>query len=110
VRAEKFTPENPPASILIQTPEFVLPELVVEFPIAEIPHERYHDPRGDLGPVVMRPRVSLWSGSADFVPLQPVTPGGLGHFCGPVEGRRESAALESKFGEVSRNFSTFGLG
>ena len=46
VRAEKFTAENAPASILIQTPGLVIPELLVELvPIAVIPHDRYHDPR-----------------------------------------------------------------
>jgi enamine deaminase RidA (YjgF/YER057c/UK114 family) len=46
VRAEKFTPENAPASILIQTPGLVIPELLVELvPIAVIPHARYHDPK-----------------------------------------------------------------
>lgn len=45
VRAEKFTPETAPASILIQTPGLVVPELLVELvPIAVIPHDRYHDP------------------------------------------------------------------
>ena len=45
VRAEKFTPENAPASILIQTPGLVISELLVELvPIAVIPHARYHDP------------------------------------------------------------------
>jgi enamine deaminase RidA (YjgF/YER057c/UK114 family) len=46
VRAEKFTPENAPASILIQTPGLVTSELLVELvPIAVIPHTRYHDPK-----------------------------------------------------------------
>jgi enamine deaminase RidA (YjgF/YER057c/UK114 family) len=46
VRAEKFTAENAPASILIQTPGLVIPELLVELvPIAVIPLARYHDPK-----------------------------------------------------------------
>jgi enamine deaminase RidA (YjgF/YER057c/UK114 family) len=46
VRAEKFRPEVAPASILIQTPGLVIPELLVELiPIAVIPPERYHPPR-----------------------------------------------------------------
>lgn len=46
VRAEKLAPEIAPASILIQTPGLVIPELLVELvPIAVVPHERYHDPR-----------------------------------------------------------------
>ena len=46
VRAEKFTPENAPASILIQTPGLVSPELLVELvPIAVVPHAKYHDPK-----------------------------------------------------------------
>jgi enamine deaminase RidA (YjgF/YER057c/UK114 family) len=46
VRAEKFTPENAPASILIQTPGLVIAKLLVELvPIAVIPHGRYHDPK-----------------------------------------------------------------
>jgi enamine deaminase RidA (YjgF/YER057c/UK114 family) len=46
VRAEKFTPENSPASILIQTPGLVSPELLVELvPIAVVPHAKYHDPK-----------------------------------------------------------------
>ncbi len=45
VRAEKFTPDAAPASILIQTPGLVVPELLVELvPIAVIPEGRYHDP------------------------------------------------------------------
>ncbi|TQV79246.1 RidA family protein [Denitrobaculum tricleocarpae] len=45
VRAERFTSENAPASILIQTPGLVSPELLVELvPIAVIPHARYRDP------------------------------------------------------------------
>ena len=45
VRAEKFTPENAPASILIQVPGLVVPQLLVELvPIAVIPHDRYHGP------------------------------------------------------------------
>jgi enamine deaminase RidA (YjgF/YER057c/UK114 family) len=46
VRAEKFTPGDAPASILIQTPGLVIPELLVELvPIAVIPNDRYHDPK-----------------------------------------------------------------
>ncbi len=46
VRAEKFTPDTAPASILIQTPGLVTPELLVELvPVAVIPHDRYHPPR-----------------------------------------------------------------
>ena len=46
VRAEKFSPEIAPASILIQTPGLVAPELLVELvPIAIIPPGRYHAPR-----------------------------------------------------------------
>jgi enamine deaminase RidA (YjgF/YER057c/UK114 family) len=46
VRATKFTPEMAPASILIQTPGLVIPELLVELvPIAVIPRARYHDPK-----------------------------------------------------------------
>ncbi len=46
VRAETLTPETAPASILIQVPGLVAPELLVELvPIAVIPHERYHNPR-----------------------------------------------------------------
>jgi enamine deaminase RidA (YjgF/YER057c/UK114 family) len=46
VRAEKFTPDNAPASILIQTPGLVIPQLLVELvPIAVIPSDRYHDPK-----------------------------------------------------------------
>ncbi len=45
VRAEKFTPKTAPASILIQTPGLVAPELLDELiPIAVIPVDRYHDP------------------------------------------------------------------
>ena len=45
VRAEKFAPEVAPASILIQTPGLVIPELLVELvPVAVIPFERYHEP------------------------------------------------------------------
>ncbi len=45
VRAEKFTPETAPASILIQTPGLVIPELLVELvPIAVIPYKRFHEP------------------------------------------------------------------
>ena len=46
VRAEKLAPEVAPASIIIQTPGLVAPELLVELvPIAVIPAERYHEPR-----------------------------------------------------------------
>ena len=45
IRAEKFTAETAPASILIQTPGLVVPELLVELvPVAVIPHERFHEP------------------------------------------------------------------
>lgn len=45
VRAEKLAPELAPASILIQTPGLVAPELLVELvPIAVIPLDRYHEP------------------------------------------------------------------
>ena len=45
VRAEHFTPQSAPASILIQTPGLVVPELLVELvPIAVIPEERYREP------------------------------------------------------------------
>lgn len=45
VRAEKLAPEIAPASILIQTPGLVVPELLVELvPVAVIPEKRYHDP------------------------------------------------------------------
>ena len=45
VRAEKLLPETAPASILIQTPGLVIPELLVELvPVAVIPHERYSEP------------------------------------------------------------------
>jgi enamine deaminase RidA (YjgF/YER057c/UK114 family) len=46
VRAEKLKPDIAPASILIQTPGLVVPELLVELvPVAIIPHDRYHEPR-----------------------------------------------------------------
>lgn len=46
VRAEKLAPEIAPASIVIQTPGLVVPELLVEIvPIAVIPFDRYHEPR-----------------------------------------------------------------
>jgi len=42
VRAEKFSTDKAPASILIQTPGLVVPELLVELvPIAVIPYGRY---------------------------------------------------------------------
>ena len=45
VRAEHFAPETAPASILIQTPGLVVPELLVELvPIAVIPRDRYREP------------------------------------------------------------------
>ncbi|MDA7946101.1 MAG: RidA family protein [Hyphomicrobiaceae bacterium] len=45
VRAEKLAPELAPASILIQVPGLVTPELLVELaPIAVIPFDRYHEP------------------------------------------------------------------
>jgi enamine deaminase RidA (YjgF/YER057c/UK114 family) len=46
VRAEKFTPDDAPASILSQTPGLVSPELLVELvPIAIVPNGRYRDPK-----------------------------------------------------------------
>jgi enamine deaminase RidA (YjgF/YER057c/UK114 family) len=46
VRAERLSPETAPASILIQTPGLVVPELLVELvPVAVIPLDRYHEPR-----------------------------------------------------------------
>lgn len=45
VRAEKFVPELAPASVLIQVPGLVTPDLRVELvPVAVIPLERYRDP------------------------------------------------------------------
>ncbi len=45
VRSEHFTPDTAPASILIQTPGLVIPELLVELvPIAVIPEDRYCSP------------------------------------------------------------------
>ena len=45
VRAEYFSAADAPASILIQTPGLVIPELLVEaVPIAVVPHARYRDP------------------------------------------------------------------
>ena len=45
VRSEHFTAATAPASILIQTPGLVVPELLVELvPIAVIPAARYRDP------------------------------------------------------------------
>lgn len=45
VRAERLSAETAPASILIQTPGLVVPELLVELvPVAVIPHERFHAP------------------------------------------------------------------
>ncbi|MEM6711171.1 MAG: RidA family protein [Pseudomonadota bacterium] len=47
VRAEMLSPETAPASILIQVPGLVVPELVVELvPIAVIPHDRFRTPEG----------------------------------------------------------------
>ncbi len=44
VRAKYFQLETAPASILIQVPGLVIPELLVELvPIAVIPHDRYHE-------------------------------------------------------------------
>ena len=45
VRAEYFSSETAPASIIIQTPGLVIPELLVELvPIAVIPLDRYREP------------------------------------------------------------------
>lgn len=45
VRAERLAADTAPASILIQTPGLVIPELLVELvPVAVIPHERYRNP------------------------------------------------------------------
>lgn len=45
VRAERFTAANAPASILIQTPGLVIPELLVELvPIAVVPFSRFQAP------------------------------------------------------------------
>lgn len=45
VRAERLSADTAPASILIQTPGLVVPELLVELvPVAVIPHVRYRDP------------------------------------------------------------------
>lgn len=45
VRAEYFSSEAAPASIIIQTPGLVVPELLVELvPIAVIPLDRYCEP------------------------------------------------------------------
>lgn len=45
VRAEKLAPEIAPASILIQTPGLVVPELLVELvPVAIVPYDRFHEP------------------------------------------------------------------
>lgn len=47
VRAEMFTPPTAPASILIQTPGLVAPELLVELvPSAVIPADRFRAPAG----------------------------------------------------------------
>jgi enamine deaminase RidA (YjgF/YER057c/UK114 family) len=46
VRAQKFSSDDAPASILIQTPGLVVPKLLIELvPIAVIPYHRYHDPK-----------------------------------------------------------------
>ena len=43
VRAKYFEARCAPASILIQVPGLVIPELLVELvPIAVVPHDRYH--------------------------------------------------------------------
>lgn len=45
VRSAHFTSETAPASILIQVPGLVAPELTVELvPIVVIPHDRFIDP------------------------------------------------------------------
>ena len=45
VRSEYLTAETAPASILIQTPGLVVPELLVELvPVAVIPEARFRDP------------------------------------------------------------------
>ncbi len=45
VRAERLAAEHAPASILIQTPGLVAPELLVELvPVAIIPYDRFHEP------------------------------------------------------------------
>ncbi len=45
VRAEKFAPETAPASILVQTPGLVAPDLLVELvPIAVVPDSRFKAP------------------------------------------------------------------
>ena len=45
VRSEWLSPEIAPASIIIQTPGLVTPDLLVELvPIAVIPFDRYHEP------------------------------------------------------------------
>ena len=45
VRAEKFSAETAPASILLQVPGLVAPGLLVELvPIAVIPRDRHHAP------------------------------------------------------------------
>lgn len=49
VRAKYFPAATAPASILIQVPGLVIPELLIEIvPIAVIPDERYHLPRNVL--------------------------------------------------------------
>jgi len=45
VRAERFSPETAPASIIIGTPFLVAPELLVELvPVAVVPFSRYRAP------------------------------------------------------------------
>jgi enamine deaminase RidA (YjgF/YER057c/UK114 family) len=45
VRAEHFAAATAPASILIQVPGLVVPELLVEVvPIAVVPPDRFHEP------------------------------------------------------------------
>lgn len=47
VRAEFFASETAPASILIQVPGLVIPELLVEVvPIAVVPTDRFREPAG----------------------------------------------------------------
>ena len=49
IRADHFPPATAPASILIQTPGLVAPELLVELvPIAVIPEDRYRDPPKEM--------------------------------------------------------------
>ncbi|WP_375596118.1 hypothetical protein ABWI00_07460 [Algihabitans albus] len=47
---EQRTAKIAPASILIQTPGLVAPELLVELvPVAIVPYERYHEPTWAVG-------------------------------------------------------------